>query len=375
MKRLMETGAPKQLTLARVEDTYNLLTRYSFARRYAGGESVLDIGWERIGQGSCLLAESAGSVAGLTSSSEALETATELYTAPNVSYRSSNLPKLPYEDGSFETAVAFEVIEKLDEPEELVVEAKRVLKDGGVFVVSTPDKQTHSNDGNHRDPSNKREMYAQEFREMLERHFEHVKIYRQGSVSGGFVSPAEDLSSAHVESTRLATRSSPGREPPESLFVLAVCGDSETWRENNEQPYLLLDRDRRIFEECADNLEDVELLRQEILRLQRTEVQAFQDSLRLQSSEGLHLKARLERYETEIESYKARIKHLREQNRKLEFLREQNQQLESLGEQNQQLQERARDAEKLQDRLRAIENSRTWKLLGIYRRLMSWRKP
>jgi SAM-dependent methyltransferase len=360
----MEAGNLEQFALTKAEDMYNLLTRYSFARRYAGGKSVLDIGWESIGQGTCLLAGGAGAVVGLTGSSEALKTASELYPAPNVSYRRSNLPKLPYEEGSFDTAVAFEVIEKFDEPEELVAEVKRVLREGGVFVVSTPDKQTHSNDRNHRDPSNKQEMYTPEFKEMLERHFEHVEIYRQGSVSGGFVSPADDLSTARVESASLTTRPSPNGEPPESLFVLAVCSDSEEWRERNGQPYLLLDRDRRIFEECADSQEDVELLQREIRRLQQTEVQAFQDSLKLQGSEGLHLKARLERHEAEIESHKARVKHLREQNR----------QLESLREQNRQLQDRIRNAEKVRARLQAIENSRTWRLFGVYRRLLSRRE-
>ena len=41
------------------------------------------------------------------------------------------------------------------------------------------------------------------------------------------------------------------------------------------RPYLLLDRDRRIFDECEDRAEDVELLREEVERMQETEVQAF----------------------------------------------------------------------------------------------------
>lgn len=359
----MDVGNLERLMPARAEEMYNLLTSYSFARRYTGGGAVLDIGWESIGQGTGLLAESAGSVVGLTGSSEALRAAPELLAAPNVSYQRSDLPKLSHEDSSFDMAAAFEVIEKFDEPEELVTEVKRVLKEGGVFVVSTPDKQAHSNDRSYRDASNKQEMYAPQFREMLERHFAHVELYRQGSAAGGFVLPANGLSEARAETVGLNTRPSPSAEPPVSLFVLAVCSDSAAWKESGGQPYLLLDRDRHIFEEYADSREDVELLREEIQRLQHTEVQAFQDSLRLQSSEGLYLKARLESYEAQVEQHKARIEHLREQNR----------QLETLKEQNRRLQETVRRSEKTEDRLRAIENSRTWRLFGVYRRLLSRR--
>lgn len=361
----MDTETPRPSMPTNAEHMYDLLTRYRFARSYVEKKSVLDIGWDTVDYGTRLLADSAGSVAGVTGSPEALARAEALYPAPNVDYRQSNFPKLPYQDESFDAAVAFGVIEKLEEPEKLVIEAKRVLKEDGVLIVSTPDKQAHSNDRNHRDPANRHEMYVSELRELLERRFEHVDLFRQGSMSGGFVLPAEGGSPARVESTSLSSHPHFGDGPPESLFVLAVCSDSEAWRGSNGQPYLLLDRDRRVYEECADNREDIELLREEIYRLQKTEVQAFQDSLRLQGSEGIHLKTQLERYEAEIKHLRALVRSLREQD----------QQSKPLREQNHKLQERAREAEQLKNRLRAIENSRTWRLLGVYRRLMSRRKP
>jgi hypothetical protein len=129
-------------------------------------------------------------------------------------------------------------------------------------------------------------MYVPEFRELLEGHFGHVHIYRQGAVAGGFIFPAsEKITGALVESARLSlTNSSPGMESPTTRSLIAVCSDAEALGGQEEQPYLLLDRDRRVFDECEERAEDVELLRGEIQRMQETEVEAFITTLRYYES-------------------------------------------------------------------------------------------
>jgi chromosome segregation ATPase len=79
----------------------------------------------------------------------------------------------------------------------------------------------------------------------------------------------------------------------------------------------LLDRDRRIFEERDDLTEDVEMLRDEIENMQRTEVQAFRDSLKLRNSEISHLRAEIRRLrrserrsETQILALRAQIRDI-----------------------------------------------------------------
>ncbi len=265
------------------EAAYDRLTGYGFARRYVGGKIVADIGRGEAGYGARLLAETAETVVGLIDLPEAADLASPVYSAPNLTYRRVDLPKLPYSEGYFDVVVAFGVVENLEQPEDLVGEAKRILRQDGVLVISALDKQT--NDHERSGIDDRRQMYVPEFRELLERHFGHVRLYRQGAVAGGFVFPAsEEVIGAPVESARFSfTDPTLGAEPPTTRSIIAVCGDAEAPGQE-EQAYLLLDRDRRIFDECEERAEDVELLRGEIQRMQETEVQAFRDALKLHRS-------------------------------------------------------------------------------------------
>ena len=269
------------------EAAYDRLTCYGFARRYVGGKIVADINWGDVGYGMHLLAETAESVVGLIDLPEqTADLASAVYSAPNASYRRVDLTKLPYSEGFFDVVVAFGVVENLTHPEDLVREIKRVLKQDGVLVISALDKQTQLEGGAHGGSDGlQREMYIPEFRELLERHFGLVHVYRLGAVAGGCVFPVSDkVATAPVKSARFSlTNPDLGAEPPRTRCVIAVCTDAEE-PQQEEEAYLLLDRDRRVFDECEERAEDVELMQSEIRQMQETEVQAFLDALRVQQS-------------------------------------------------------------------------------------------
>jgi SAM-dependent methyltransferase len=238
---------------------YERLSAYSFGRRYTQGKTVADLSHkeEPGGYGSRLLAQSARSLTAL-----------------------SDLPKLALPDGSFDVVVAFGVIEELEHPEELVREAKRVLKEGGVLLVSAKDKRTALADDRGGVDGRRGGMYVPEFRRLLERHFGHVRLYRQGAVAGGLVFPVSGeltggAAAVPVECVRLSS-SGPrlDAEPQTTRSVMAVCTDAAEAL-GEERAYLLVDRDGRVFDESEERAEDVELLRAEIVRMQETEVQAY----------------------------------------------------------------------------------------------------
>ena len=285
------------------EAAYERTAGYGFARRYVAGKRVADLCWNEMGHGTRLLSETAGSVAGMAVSAEAARVASEALSAPNVRYETLDPSGLPYPDGHFDVVVALGLIGHLDDPEGLVAEARRVLKEDGVLVVSFPDGYPADSSG----PG-----------ELLEGHFGRVRLYRQGAVSGGVVSSASGaIGGVHLESVSLSPASPrPGGEPPATASVVAVCGGPGL-EEGDGRTYVLLDRDRRIFEERDDLTEDVEMLRDEIENMQRTEVQAFRDSLKLRNSEISHLRAEIRRLrrserrsETQILALRAQIRDI-----------------------------------------------------------------
>ncbi len=237
------------------EVAYDHLTRYRLAERYVQGKDAIDLGCGA-GYGTYSLARFARRIVGVDLSEEAVAYAAWCYEAPGLGYEVGDVARLPHADGSFEAAVSFEVIEHLERPEALVEEARRLLKEDGVFVVSTPDKQTYSNDRNSLNPHHLKEMYALEFREMLERHFSRVQIYRQGALSGSIIIPdrAElpDGGEVVLESTRFSLPEPEfNREAPTTLFIIAVCTNGPA-PAPLQKPHLIVDCDRQIYEEHGD---------------------------------------------------------------------------------------------------------------------------
>lgn len=84
----------------------------------------------------------------------------ELETMPaNVEFREAKVPPLPFEDESFDYVVSFQVIEHIRRDRDFVAEVYRVLRKGGKFIVSTPNKPMSLT----RNPWHVREYTAEEF--------------------------------------------------------------------------------------------------------------------------------------------------------------------------------------------------------------------
>jgi 2-polyprenyl-3-methyl-5-hydroxy-6-metoxy-1,4-benzoquinol methylase len=113
---------------------YEHLMRYEFVVRESG-KKVLDVGCG-YGYGSKMLHDSGRDVTSIDVSPEAIEYARKKYPGPNYIVTDGNT--LPFDDGTFDSVVAFEVLEHMPDPERFVPEARRVLKPGGTLFISTP---------------------------------------------------------------------------------------------------------------------------------------------------------------------------------------------------------------------------------------------
>lgn len=105
------------------------------ATRVPAGSAVLDVG-SGTGYGAAILAASGNAMTGVDRSEEAVRAAAAAY--PHVRFVVADALALPFQDGSFDAALCFEVIEHVEDPAVLAHELARVLRPGGLLFLSTP---------------------------------------------------------------------------------------------------------------------------------------------------------------------------------------------------------------------------------------------
>ena len=118
------------------------------------------------GYGADLLADVARHVIGLDYDESAVAHVKARY--PRVEMRHGNLAELPLADGSVDVVVNFQVIEHLWDQAQFVAECLRVLRPGGVLMMSTPNRITFSPGRDTPiNPFHTRELNAAELTELL----------------------------------------------------------------------------------------------------------------------------------------------------------------------------------------------------------------
>jgi 2-polyprenyl-3-methyl-5-hydroxy-6-metoxy-1,4-benzoquinol methylase len=159
--------------------------RYRFAARYAPGSKVLDIGCGT-GYGSAYLSKmGTGGVVGGDISEDAVTLARQHHSEnDSLSFRTLDAAALPFPDGLFGLVTAFEVIEHVQNYENVVAEAYRVLKQGGVLVLSTPNRQAgpyiFSTSWDH----HIHEFSQDELVKLVNRYFGQCEVFGQDHISG-----------------------------------------------------------------------------------------------------------------------------------------------------------------------------------------------
>jgi SAM-dependent methyltransferase len=124
---------------------------------------------------------------------------------------------MPFRNGTFDLVVAFEVIEHLTDWQALLRESRRVLRDDGLMIVSTPNRAyyTESRGTEGPNPYHVHEFEFTEFREALLEFFPQVSILLQNRVECFAFTNRGGRADASVAS---------GGAPEEANFFIAVCG-------------------------------------------------------------------------------------------------------------------------------------------------------
>lgn len=195
------------------------MSRYMFAAQFVKNRRVLDLGCG-CGYGSdCLAKNGAAEVVGIDNSEEAIEFSKSHFGSRNLRFEVQDAISIRFPSSFFDVVVAFELVEHVREYEKMLSEVKRVLREAGVFVISTPNKATYET----KDEFHVKEFYYDEFKEMLGRYFGWVKIMHQIYPSAlAIQNPTQSEEIAQVEITGAPTYSELSRD---SLYFVAVCSE------------------------------------------------------------------------------------------------------------------------------------------------------
>ena len=159
------------------------LARYAFAAELIRGKVVLDVACGS-GYGSAFLFDKgARIVVGGDIFVKAIEAARAYFARPGVEFLVIDATRLPFADNSFEAIVSMETIEHVEQYKTYLSECRRVLKQGGVFICSTPYKWQGLPETTIRSPYHVHEFYLDEFQELLSQFFAETEFYGQHYLS------------------------------------------------------------------------------------------------------------------------------------------------------------------------------------------------
>ncbi len=158
--------------------------RYQWACTLIDGCRVIDAACGT-GYGSKMMID-AGALAvdAFDVSTEAVEEAKAVQgETETLRFATADVTKLPVDDHSCDAYVSFETIEHVDDDHALLAEAARVLKPGGKFICSTPNRNLldpgTSIDDRPFNPFHVREYTPEEFEALLLTHFANVEYLGQ----------------------------------------------------------------------------------------------------------------------------------------------------------------------------------------------------
>lgn len=280
--------------------------RYRFASQMTLGKLVLDAACGE-GYGSSLIAQNAKKVIGLDIDKEAVNNANSKYGNDKLSFVEGSVETLPFENAYFDMVISYETIEHVNESVQkaFLTEIKRVLKPGGILIMSTPNKTVYTDSVSSHNQFHIKEFYIQEYVDFLHEQFAYVELFSQFPDTGYFI----------LRDEQGASMSYPGQNIEKSRYVIAICSDEEVcYPKKNEdliafsdQMYYFLNRSvHELEEKLIDTKAEADVF-QEQQEKSIVEQKAYIDRLEKDIRTQQEYIARLEK---EMSSQKEYVIHL-----------------------------------------------------------------
>ena len=153
------------------------LSRFVFAGHHLTGKYVLDAGCGA-GQGAHYMAANvAREVVAVDIDFDSVDFAKKHYQRDNLEFITMSVEQLSFSADTFEAVTSIEVIEHLYHHDRYLAGIARILKPGGVYIMSTPNKRRSSPTPGALWPAHTREFYLHELRELLVIYFSEVEMW------------------------------------------------------------------------------------------------------------------------------------------------------------------------------------------------------
>ena len=224
--------------------------RYHFAAPLVAGRKVLDIACGA-GYGSALLAQTAAHVTGADIADAAVDHARRRYEAVgNLEFRQADCAALPFADASFDAVVSFETIEHIGAQDAFLDEVRRVLRPGGLVILSCPNKVEYSDKRGVTNEFHVRELHRDELAALVVQRFPHLAWYGQRPSFYSVVWPERGAALGEIFEVgeQTADAPSPGHARP-LYFIVIASGAAETVARIAPIVSVLADRDEWIYDD------------------------------------------------------------------------------------------------------------------------------
>ncbi|MGI8952806.1 MAG: class I SAM-dependent methyltransferase [Chitinophagaceae bacterium] len=163
------------------------LHRYAVALEITEGKTVLDIACGE-GYGTNLIASNAKKVYGIDLEENVIAHAKQKYQDKKLEFLKGSIINIPLENNCIDVIICFETIEHVEQQNEAIKEFRRVLKEEGLLLISTPAKENYQK-LNFDNPFHLKELALEEFINICAKHFLHSKLYHQKYMEASFFYP------------------------------------------------------------------------------------------------------------------------------------------------------------------------------------------
>lgn len=202
---------------------YEHMHRYAFAASLCAGKVVLDAACGE-GYGAALLAREARQVTGLDLSQAAIEHARKRYQGQeNLVFEIGDCTRLPFADDSFERVVSFETLEHLDDHDGMLSEFARVLRPGGLLVLSSPDRAVYTDELGNANEHHVRELDRAELEALLARHFPACRLLGQRLAFHSLIFPLDAAREVVLQRASDGACERLDRVALKPVYLIALC--------------------------------------------------------------------------------------------------------------------------------------------------------